>query len=676
MISRKLELLAPAGDFDCLKAALDAGADAVYLGLESLNARRRARNFRPDEFASAVSAAHAKGARVYLTLNIDLAERELGDAARLLELARSCKADAVLVRDFALFALKPAFPELEFHLSTQACAANSADAAAAVQLGIRRAVLARELALDEIKACAAVPGLEVEVFVQGALCFSVSGRCWLSSWAGGRGGNRGACASPCRVPWTVGGEAVGTPLSMKDLSVWDRLEELEKAGVTALKIEGRLKNPDWVRRAVSLYRRALSGDISTALAGEAALGDVAGRDQTSAYLDGKRKDLTGVWGRKSGEGPATSIQSTESKTEYDFEITVGEKSLACRCAYAGREQNWTMPKTSVVRIAKAVALSDFLRRLSDEPVQGLALGQGQASEPDLLLPPRAINALRDRLSVELRLLRKDPQDNERVGLPPGVKIVLAKSAPSPENRLRLGDAPDRLRVEAAQLSLMRGKPPAGGAIVEGLTAQSIKSAADCGATIIAALPQVFFEADIPGLRALLQACLRLGVAVEVNNLGGWQLAREAGVAMEGGPGLAVLNSLAARQLQAMGLRSVTLSMEADKGRLEDISAVCPTPVSVVVFGRPPLMSTRVELRAQWQGQVFADRRGIRMRPRREGGLWVFRPEGAFDWRWLKNPAIRAKHLVMDLVGSDNPLADQESQPGPDAFLFNYKRTLY
>ena len=196
-----MELLAPAGDSACLQAALEAGADAVYLGLESLNARRRARNFSPEEFSRAVAAAHAKGARAYLTLNIDLSERELGEAARTLQLARNSKADAVLVRDPGLLALKPAFPELEFHLSTQACAVSNADVRAAAQLGLSRVVLAREMSLAEIAFASAVPGIETEVFIQGALCFCISGRCLLSSWASGRSGNRGLCTSPCRLPW-------------------------------------------------------------------------------------------------------------------------------------------------------------------------------------------------------------------------------------------------------------------------------------------------------------------------------------------------------------------------------------------------------------------------------------------------------------------------------------------
>jgi U32 family peptidase len=299
--ARLPELLAPAGDEAALDAALQAGADAVYLGMTDLNARRRASNFRPEAFPQAVLRAHQHGVRVYLTLNTDIAESELPQAARLMEVAREAQVDAVLVRDPALLALRQLYPEIEFHFSTQTCIANSADVAAAGDLGAQRVVLARELTLEEIAAASAIAGVQTEVFVQGALCFCVSGRCLLSSWVGGRSGNRGACTSPCRVPWTVDQQPAGTPLSMHDLSTAHRLDDLRNAGVRALKIEGRLKTADWVRQAVALYRRALAGEQIAGLEPASALASYTGRQLTDAYLDGQREQLTGLAeGRGSG----------------------------------------------------------------------------------------------------------------------------------------------------------------------------------------------------------------------------------------------------------------------------------------------------------------------------------------------------------------------------------------
>ena len=194
---------------------------------------------------------------------------------------------------------RPEFPSLDFHFSTQTCIANSADVAAAARLGAVRVVLARELSLGEIRDASAVPGVQTEVFVQGALCFSVSGRCMMSSWGGGRSGNRGTCTSTCRVPWSVNGSAAGTPMSMKDLALIHRLDELRTAGVAALKIEGRMKTADWVSQAVGLYRRALAGeDVAELAAKVEELGAYTGRQLTCGYLDGECHDLTGAAGRE------------------------------------------------------------------------------------------------------------------------------------------------------------------------------------------------------------------------------------------------------------------------------------------------------------------------------------------------------------------------------------------
>jgi putative protease len=672
--------LAPAGDPEVLAAALDAGADAVYFGLERLNARRRASNFSPDAFVQAVGAAHRRGARAYLTLNIDLGEREVGEAARILELARACGADAVLVRDPALLALRPAYPGLEFHFSTQACVANSADVRAAAALGVQRVVLARELSRDEVAAASCVPGVATEAFVQGALCFSVSGRCLLSSWVGGRSGNRGACTSPCRVPWSLEGEPAGTPWSMRDLALWDRLAELRQAGVAAFKIEGRLKNAAWVRRAVSLYRAALRGeDAQTLAAAAATLGDYTGRGLTSGYFDGQRGELTGASGRKTSIGEPEAAAPAETTEDagpvYDLDITVGEKTLDCRCSYDGRSGEWSLPRPIVRRLERAVSLAEAVRRLAAGQVQGLSLRQVRVSEPTCILPPRTVNALQDRLSAALRLLRKPPDNRVRITLPEPVRRLLAEAAISPDNRLHLGQAPDRVRLDAGQLPAMRGLCPPGGAVVEGLAPGLLESAVRFGPVTVA-LPSVFFEADLVWIRELLSGCKRMGLGVEVNSWGGWQLAQAAGVAMEAGPGLAVLNSLAAKKLASLGLASVTLALEADRQQLEDISEHCPVACSVVVFGRPPLFVTRVELSAdRFADKTLTDRRGVSLRPQQENGLWVFRPVEPFDWRGLRNENIRARHLVMDLIGSPEPGAEFARPAAAPARLFNYGRSL-
>jgi putative protease len=705
----QIELLAPAGDFAALEAALEAGAGAVYFGLKNLNARRGAQNFDQEEFVRAVQAAHARGARAYLTLNIDLAERELGQAARILELARQAGADAVLVRDPALLALRPEYPQLEFHFSTQTCMANSVDVAAAGQLGARRVVLAREMSLAEIAAASAVPGVQAEVFCQGALCFCVSGRCLLSSWVGGRSGNRGTCTSPCRVPWEVESQPAGTPLSMHDLSAIGRLDELRKAGVAALKIEGRLKTAAWVGQAVSLYRRALAGQDPGELAKAAeALGAYTGRESTCAYLDAQRDRLTGLpagrgegfgirdWGLEDNKQPQASesgvpvpnpqslIPNPQSPVPspsptYDLEINVQAKAIVCRCTCAGCSAQWTLPKTVIHRPHKAVPIEALFARLDGETVGRHALGRRATNDPAFLLVPRAANAVTDRIAALIRAAHKRPDEMVRIELPRAVRDLLEKDEPSGANRLALGDPPDRVRLEPSALGpLVRNARPAA-VIVEGLTAQSLKQAlaAARGTPLLVALPPVFFEDDIPAIRALVRAAKQARLAVEVNSWGGWLLAKQSAVRMEGGPGLPVLNSLAARVLKAIGLRCVTASLEADRRQLEDLTSHAPAPCSIVVFGRPPLATTRVQLPGGQIGKVFEDRRGVRMVPRLHRGLCVFRPVEPFDLRNCANERIRAAHLVVDLVGSPDPLGDWFGTPLPKdrRFRFNYERSL-
>ncbi len=703
-----LELLAPAGDFEALEAALEAGAGAVYFGLTSLNARRRARNFRQEELGRAVEAVHARGARAYLTLNIDLTQRELGQAARILELARQNGVDAVLVRDPALFALRRAYPELEFHFSTQTCMANSADAAAARDLGAARVVLARELTLDEIAAASKVRGIQTEVFVQGSLCFCISGRCLLSSWVGGRSGNRGTCTSPCRVPWTVGEQPAGAPFSMRDLTAIQRLAALRHAGVRGLKIEGRLKNAAWVRQAVSLYRRALEGDDPQRLLDEAAaLGAYTGRTLTSAYLDGDREDLTGASGRPSSSLPDESAEevgaAAEYRTEdsvpsppedtlseeepldtdsptYEFDMTVGLSTVACRVEAEGRTAEWTIPKSVVRRVHKAVTIGQFLAWLDTQTIRGCRPTHTETNDPDFLMVPRAVNALVDRISAEIRLAHKAPDRQVRITLPERVSEMLAPPKPASANRMSLGEEPDRVRLEAGQVIAFLKQVQVQGVVVEAAEHQALERILAAGhrTQIVAALPQVFFEREIPSIKKLLDFCVRTNVSVEVNGWGGWWLAREARVRMESGPGLPVLNALAARRLREAGIECVTLSAEADRKQLEDVSACCPVPCSLVVFGRPPLLMTRVQLaRERFLDKVCEDRRGVRLTGRPERGLWVFRPVEPFDLRATENDRIRVRHLVVDLVGSPDPLEDWFNAPFDNmrAFRFNYDRSL-
>lgn len=257
-----MELLSPAGSWEALVAAVQNGADAVYLGFGGFNARRTAGNFEGGEFERAVEYCHARGVRVHVTLNTLVKQRELdGFCQAALDAARA-GADAAIVQDLgAAQALRALCPGLKLHMSTQAACCNAQGVRFAAAHGYERVVLARECSLDEIVRCAGV-GVEIEAFVHGALCVCFSGQCLFSSMVGGRSGNRGLCAQPCRLGYALcdasGRErARGCLLSPRDIMLIEELPALERAGVCSLKIEGRLKRPEYVAEVTRAYRRAL-----------------------------------------------------------------------------------------------------------------------------------------------------------------------------------------------------------------------------------------------------------------------------------------------------------------------------------------------------------------------------------------------------------------------------------
>ncbi|MEW5954556.1 MAG: DUF3656 domain-containing protein [Bacillota bacterium] len=302
------ELLAPAGGWEALVAAVQNGADAVYLGGRRFSARAGAENFDDQQLARAVEYCHVRGVRVYVTVNTLVADTELDEAARFLFFLYNAGVDAVILQDVGLVRLAARFlPELEIHASTQMTVHNVAGALLLRDLGIKRIVLARELSLQEIESIKAGAGVEVEVFVHGALCISYSGQCLMSSLIGGRSGNRGRCAQPCRLPYQLVDKdgrrladqslAGAYLLSPRDLNLSRRLPDLIRAGVDCLKIEGRMKRPEYVATVVRVYHAALGragrGQEPVITAEEEGeLAQIFNRDFTTGYFYGNQgRDL-------------------------------------------------------------------------------------------------------------------------------------------------------------------------------------------------------------------------------------------------------------------------------------------------------------------------------------------------------------------------------------------------
>jgi len=248
------ELLAPAGSLEAFFAAMEAGADAVYCGLQSFSARAKAKNFSLQDLSAMSAYAHERDRKLFVTLNTLIKEEELPQLVEMLGAVSEAQVDAVILQDLAVWRLaREHFPELELHSSTQMTVHNAAGVKQLERMGFTRAVLARELTLEEIAHIRSQTQMELEHFIHGALCFSFSGQCMFSSYLGGKSGNRGRCAQPCRRRYNVGGKH-GYYFSPNDLSVIDLLPDLEQAGVSSFKIEGRMKSAEYVANVVRAYR--------------------------------------------------------------------------------------------------------------------------------------------------------------------------------------------------------------------------------------------------------------------------------------------------------------------------------------------------------------------------------------------------------------------------------------
>lgn len=335
------ELLAPAGSFEAVLAAIDAGTDAVYLGGQAFNARKFAHNLSDEELARAVRTAHLFGVRIYVTVNIILADREVDAVAAYLQYLDSIQVDGIIVQDMAVAAVaRRVAPHLPLHGSTQMTVADLAGVEFLERQGFTQAVLARELSLPEIRAICSHTSMNIEVFVHGASCMSYSGQCLMSSFIGGRSGNRGACAQPCRLPYTLlaDGKAAAPEaymLSLKDLNGLEYIEALTDAGVSSFKIEGRMKGAGYVRSVVSAYRRVMDSLCRPAQEQRQAL--QLGKTQTAEsfnrlyqhdFLAGSvgRHTITEQAGGNQGRriGRVTYCQGTKAEAVADEPLAAGD----------------------------------------------------------------------------------------------------------------------------------------------------------------------------------------------------------------------------------------------------------------------------------------------------------------------------------------------------------------
>lgn len=421
-----MELLAPAGGMAQLKAAVQSGADAVYLGAGSFSARAGAANFSYEELKEAVRYCHVYGVKVHCAINTLIKEKEFELAAATAAEVNACGADAVIVQDLGLAAyIRKAFPDLELHASTQMTVTSLEGVRFLEERGFDRVVLARELSLDEIRGIAAAARAEIEVFVHGAICMSYSGQCLMSSMLGGRSGNRGRCAQPCRQFYELdgGGKKRGAyVLSPKDMALIEHLDELRRAGVASLKIEGRLKSAEYVSAVTGVYRKYLDNPHK---AEQKDLEELKNAFSRSGFTDGY---ITGKLGSAmmSHSNPANNSGSTytdaakeraSGKTVRKIPINIfaslEPESVLKVTAYDNDNNYAYCEGTVAAETAKnkpltAERLADQLSKLGSTPFE--ATDVSAEVNGGLTVPVKEINEVRRRLCGELEELRAGRQE--------------------------------------------------------------------------------------------------------------------------------------------------------------------------------------------------------------------------------------------------------------------------
>ena len=591
-----LELLSPAGSPDAVIAAVQNGADAVYLGFGAYNARRGANNFTEEEFAKAVRYCHIRGCKVYVTMNTLVGDREIAQAVDLARRASDLGADAVLVQDLGLLrVLREALPDLPLHASTQMSVHDLAGAEAAAEMGCTRVVLSRELSLEQIRYITQHCSIETEVFVHGALCFCYSGQCYMSALIGRRSGNRGACAQPCRMQYSMDGRMDEYPLSLKDNCLVDYLADLEDAGVACVKIEGRMKRPEYVAVVTDVYARCIREHRRPTPEERSRLSLAFSRQGfTQGYFLGEKgPDMLGT--RTENDRPAEKLFTAARKQYGDGErrrvpvhfYVVAQAGQPIRAAAQDLDGYRAVASGSVPEAARSTALTDEALRDQFSKTGGTpyyAESIETIVDDGLFVPTGALNDLRRRLITELKEARaKAP---ERRSLP-----IL----PMPEGHNRYTTPvqiyqvtkPDQLTPALAALQPDLMYIPVE---IIGENPELLEPFQDLHIPIAAVLPRIITDEQNEEISDLLRTAWSYGVRqTVVGNLGHIVLSSRAGMKMRGDFGLNVFNSYTLDLLRQAGFQSVTASFELRMAQIRDLSKAIDT--EAIVYGRLPCMVT-------------------------------------------------------------------------------------
>lgn len=590
-----LELLSPAGSMESVEAAVQNGADAVYFGYGAFNARRNAKNFTPEQAAQAVSYCHLRGVKVHLTLNTLLTDRELPLAAQLAAQASDMGVDALIVQDLGVVRmLKQAAPDLPLHASTQMSVHSLDGVKRCADLGFQRVVLSRELSRDQIEYICARSPVEIETFAHGALCMCYSGQCYFSAVIGERSGNRGLCAQPCRLKYGWGNKADGYPLSLKDASMVEHLRELKKMGVACLKLEGRMKRPEYVAVVTRIYANAIKENREPTRQELEELELAFSRQgfTDGYYMDRKGPQMFGVREEMSepkelfARARATYENGENRKEPVQFfaKICAGQPAQA---AVQDREGHLVTvegpePESAVNVPLTREKVAGQLSRTGGTPYACekavVRIDEG------LSLPLSALNAMRRQALEELSRQRVALPERRTGPFRPGVRYESRRQPPVFTLSLR--------RAEQLSDQLLALSPALIYLPVEELSAhpELLERTRAAGVPVGAALPRICWDREWPQVKEALVDLKKRGVDQALcPTWDGVERALQLGLRARGDFGLNTFNSQALKQLRQMGLESATLSFELKLAQIRDLSKAIDT--EFIAYGCLPLMIT-------------------------------------------------------------------------------------
>ena len=592
----KIEILAPVGNEEMLRAAVFSGADAVYLGFSGFNARTSANNFNADTLKDAVAFCHARGVAVHVALNTTVYGGELPALEQAIRAVAASGADAVICQDLAVATLIGKIaPQLPRHGSTQMSVHSLQGALELKELGFTRVVLARELSMPEVEHITKHCGIETECFVHGALCMCVSGQCYMSAFLGGRSGNRGSCAGPCRLPFEANALPEGKPgrlhhLSLKDNSVIDKLDKLQALGVASAKIEGRLRTPEYVAAAVSA---CLAGREGRAYDRDLLKNAFSRSGFTSGYLDGKIDGtMFGVRSEADAEQTKKTLpmlrelyrrERSRVPVKMKLEIEEGGEKLTVTDADGSKAFAYGDAEPQPARTDPTESLHRSLAKTGGTPFA--VEDQDIAVEMDggpWFIPGGAVNELRrealDALLKKREVLRPWPTTEEHV---PALPLRTLPPHRTLRARFESWEQVPERALDGIEYFILP-------------IAQADRVPREWRAKTLLELPRVMFGKLEEDTARRIAATQDSGFAgYEVSNIAHLRLCR--GLPMSGSFGLNITNQLAAQFYADNGLGSMLILPEVKDS---DISTIAPThngrpvPTGVLVYGHMPLMITR------------------------------------------------------------------------------------